>query len=387
MDDNKREELISAYLDGELDAAEHERTAKWIEEDPRAQKLLQELQGLQAAMRTLPQHRLEKNLMQPVLEQIDAQPAAALYSMVAADMQSEKVMCAMVPPQRALSEPAAIRHTSSELEKPLDHDRRRLYLWPAVAIAAAVLLMVFSSREPVEEDRSVARSDLGAGQESTVVEEATVPSPNLGVMESTLQRIELSPGAPGQQRSLAQARTGGAGGRPFAEKSAPVTEADEASEFNESLALASQDSQASAPETTQFLTTYLFKASAEIDIKSQLETLSRESSEVKVIDLGTAPHDASSSSLAAADYRVFDLYGDPEATYTLIEALKNVPGLTFSTQNRIRSEDFPIKSEKNKRAATKIERLKKNQAFAQPVPDCIRLIIIVPTSRSQPPKR
>ena len=78
MDENKREELISAYLDGELDAAEHERTAKWIEEDPRAQKLLQELQGLQAAMRTLPQHRLEKNLMQPVLEQIDAQPAAAL---------------------------------------------------------------------------------------------------------------------------------------------------------------------------------------------------------------------------------------------------------------------------------------------------------------------
>jgi hypothetical protein len=296
-------------------------------------------------------------------------------------------MCAMVPPQRALSEPAAIRHTSSELEKPLDHDRRRLYLWPAVAIAAAVLLMVFSSREPVEEDRSVARSDLGAGQESTVVEEATVPSPNLRVMESTLQRIELSPAAPGQQRSSAQARTGGAGGRPFAEKSAPVTEADEASEFNESLALASQDSQASAPETTQFLTTYLFKASAEIDIKSQLETLSRESSEVKVIDLGTAPHDASSSSLAAADYRVFDLYGDPEATYTLIEALKNVPGLTFSTRKVIRSEDFPIKSEKNKRAATKIERLKKNQAFAQPVPDCIRLIIIVPTSRSQPPKR
>tara|TARA_B110000116_G_C16623076_1_gene484675 strand:+ start:694 stop:846 length:153 start_codon:yes stop_codon:yes gene_type:complete len=50
VDENKREELISAYLDGELDAAEHERTAKWIEEDPRAQKLLQELQGLQAAM-------------------------------------------------------------------------------------------------------------------------------------------------------------------------------------------------------------------------------------------------------------------------------------------------------------------------------------------------
>ena len=386
MDENKREELISAYLDGELDAAEHERTAKWIEEDPRAQNLLQELQGLQTAMRELPRHRLENNLTQPVLEQIDAQPAAALYSMAAADIQPENIMYATAPAQHTLSEPAAIGHANFELEKPLDHDRRRLYLWPAVAIAVAVLLMVFSSRDPVEEDRSVARSDLGVGQESAASQEATTRPPSTAAIESKPQ-FKLQSAEPRSQRRMSLAKTNDLAGSSLAERVAPAAEAGEASEFNEPLAFADQDSQASASETTPLRTTYLFNASPEIDIKSQLETLSRESSEVKVIDLGTAPHDASSSAVAAADYRVFDLYGDPEATYTMIEALKNVSGLTFSTRKRLRSDDFPIKSEKNKRAGTKIERLEKNQVFAQPAPDCIRLIIIVPTSRSQSPKR
>lgn len=275
MEENKHEELISAYLDGELNAIEQERTVKWIAEDPRAQKLLEELQGLQEAVRELPRHRLENNLTQPVLEQIDAQPAEALYSMASADKQSEKIMCEMTPTMDALAAPAAISHARSEPEKPRGHDRRRLYLWPAVAIAAAVLLMVFSSREPVEEDRSVARSDLRVGQESAVPQETTARPPSTGAIESLPQQFKLRSAEPRAQRSLAQARTGDPGDRLFTEKVASTAEGGEELEFNQPSAFADQDSQASAPDIEHLLTTYFFNASAEIDIKSQLENLSK----------------------------------------------------------------------------------------------------------------
>ena len=386
MEENKHEELISAYLDGELNAAEQERTVKWIAEDPRAQKLLEELQGLQEAMRELPRHRLENNLTQPVLEQIDAQPAEALYSMASADMQPEKIMCEMAPTMDALAAPAAISHASSEPEKSLDHDRRRLYLWPAVAIAAAVLLMVFSSREPVEKARSVARSDLEVGQESAVPQEATARPLSTVAIESLPQQFKLRSAEPRAQRSLAQARTGDPEGSSFAQKVAPAAEGGEELEFNQPSAFADQDSQASAPDTEHLLTTYFFNASAEIDIKSQLENLSKESDEVKVVDLGSTTQDASFAE-KVTDYRVFDLYGDPEATHKVIEALKNVQGLTFSTRKRIHSEEFQNRSEKNKRPTTKFQRLEKKEAFPSPAPDCIRLIFLVPPSRSQPSKR
>ena len=43
MEDIKREELISAYLDGELDATEAARAEQWIAEDPQAKKLFEDL--------------------------------------------------------------------------------------------------------------------------------------------------------------------------------------------------------------------------------------------------------------------------------------------------------------------------------------------------------
>ena len=43
MENIKREELISAYLDGELDAIEAARTEQWIAEDPRAKKLFNDV--------------------------------------------------------------------------------------------------------------------------------------------------------------------------------------------------------------------------------------------------------------------------------------------------------------------------------------------------------
>ena len=42
MVDNKiQDELISAYLDGELNASERAQVAQWIENDPRARNVYQ----------------------------------------------------------------------------------------------------------------------------------------------------------------------------------------------------------------------------------------------------------------------------------------------------------------------------------------------------------
>ena len=62
MNDESREELISAYIDGELSADERARVERWLAEDPRLRQLHDELRGLGGALRSLPLHKLERDL-------------------------------------------------------------------------------------------------------------------------------------------------------------------------------------------------------------------------------------------------------------------------------------------------------------------------------------
>ncbi len=59
MNDRPREELISAYIDGELSSDERARVERWLAEDPRLRQLYDELRGLGDAMRSLERHTLE----------------------------------------------------------------------------------------------------------------------------------------------------------------------------------------------------------------------------------------------------------------------------------------------------------------------------------------
>ena len=71
MVDNKiQDELISAYLDGELNASERAQVAQWIENDPRARNVYQELRQLRESLRSLPPVKFDKNLKQYILNQI-----------------------------------------------------------------------------------------------------------------------------------------------------------------------------------------------------------------------------------------------------------------------------------------------------------------------------
>jgi anti-sigma factor RsiW len=67
MNDLPQEELLSAYLDGELTAAQRADVERRLAADPAAQQLLDELRALSSTLQSLPQERLRENLSRKVL--------------------------------------------------------------------------------------------------------------------------------------------------------------------------------------------------------------------------------------------------------------------------------------------------------------------------------
>lgn len=67
MNDPKQNELLSAYLDGELTAAEQAEVERLLDDDPAARQLLEELRALSVVLQTLPREELGKDLSEKVL--------------------------------------------------------------------------------------------------------------------------------------------------------------------------------------------------------------------------------------------------------------------------------------------------------------------------------
>jgi hypothetical protein len=120
-----REELIGAYLDGALDSEEHQQVTQMLSDDPAARKLLADFQKLRNDLRSLPNYELDVDLTDQVLGQL-AEIAAG-------------------PASSPSSEPAADRMVERG-------KRGRMFLWPAVAIAAALLVMIFSDEGPFKKE-------------------------------------------------------------------------------------------------------------------------------------------------------------------------------------------------------------------------------------------
>ena len=60
-------ELLSAYLDGELTAAEQAETERLLAASPAVRQLLDDLRALSAALQSLPQQKLGEDLSAQVL--------------------------------------------------------------------------------------------------------------------------------------------------------------------------------------------------------------------------------------------------------------------------------------------------------------------------------
>ena len=67
MNDPTQNELLSAYLDGELTADERAEVERLLEADPTARRALDELRSLSAALRALPRAKLDEDLNERVL--------------------------------------------------------------------------------------------------------------------------------------------------------------------------------------------------------------------------------------------------------------------------------------------------------------------------------
>ena len=68
---DNREELISAYVDGELSAEEQEQVMQLLRKDETAQQLYDEFQSLRSSLRSLPADPVDHAFSKEVLTRIE----------------------------------------------------------------------------------------------------------------------------------------------------------------------------------------------------------------------------------------------------------------------------------------------------------------------------
>lgn len=121
MNELPENELLSAYLDGELTADEHAQVEQWLAGSPAARQLLEEMRALRATLQALPAYKLDEDLSQRVLR-----------------LAERRMLEEPVQPVAAAPQPASVSSWSlgRRLRQP------RVWLWPAAAVAMAVALWI-----------------------------------------------------------------------------------------------------------------------------------------------------------------------------------------------------------------------------------------------------
>jgi hypothetical protein len=170
MKNQSENELLSAYLDGELTPAEKERAERLLADSPAARRTLGELRALAATLQSLPRQKLGVDLSEQVLQ-------AATQRKDAGDPSQRSV-------PRSGSRPLPPKIPGRFAGNP------RLIIWPAIILTVAVLLMVFNSdqrgsrpvaRGPDDKTQSGAPPVIIKGTPGET-KEHRIPAPLLGVV-------------------------------------------------------------------------------------------------------------------------------------------------------------------------------------------------------------
>ena len=132
-------ELLSAYLDGELTASEQADVEQLLAQSAAARQLVDELRALSATLQSLPAHKLEEDLSQEVLQIAGRRMLSVPREPAESADPSGAEAAGETPFWRAV-----LRRAVS----------RRNLAWSAVAVAAAILLMVMNPELPREERES-----------------------------------------------------------------------------------------------------------------------------------------------------------------------------------------------------------------------------------------
>ncbi len=184
MFDDLEDELLSAYIDGELTAEEETRVERLLAAEPRARQLVEELRALSSTLQSLPAYALGEDLSGRVLRRAEremlAEPARPLPRFHQVD-----------PPRRR--ERTVWRRVL----------RPRNFVWSAAAIAVAVLIMVWErppERRPGELAQRPAEGALGQLAGEPVIEAMEEPGPEtISPEEPGDGRAEPVPALPADQ--------------------------------------------------------------------------------------------------------------------------------------------------------------------------------------------
>lgn len=130
-----RHELISAYLDGEATPEERARVERLLAEDDKARRLHDELRALSATLQSLPRERLDEAFADQVLR------------------RAERTVLTQDPPRDEDDHHSGGGGWGGTWSFPFGRSARG-WAWAALAIAAALLVMIFSP----DQDAEVARN-------------------------------------------------------------------------------------------------------------------------------------------------------------------------------------------------------------------------------------
>ncbi|HEY2895153.1 MAG TPA: zf-HC2 domain-containing protein [Pirellulales bacterium] len=163
MERERQQEMVSAYLDGELAPDERAQVDQWLAESTELRQLRDDLLAMRASLRLLPNHKAPRDFSEVVQHEAigDAQGIA--------DGEEPNV------------KPASVGSLWAR-----GAGWRRL-AWPAIAIAAALLIMLFDNNR--EQPRQVAR----APQENLAFKQQ--PGKPRENRDEELERTELGRGA------------------------------------------------------------------------------------------------------------------------------------------------------------------------------------------------
>jgi negative regulator of sigma E activity len=227
------EEMISAYLDGELTIEQRRTVEQSMARDPRYGQLLQQLQSLRDGLNELPRHHLDENFAQRVLQRIESIPSEDAIHSVDGPSDHASARSADGPPDGS---PQLITVSRSR-------GWRRGLMWSALAAVAAAVVMLFAPETARvgnqvasvrERQEDAAPSDRLTPDQINRLGEPEFVAPQAPTVESDGDdsaddiRLQLAPPAAGDDKTVSE-QLSDAPGSPatsFREPSVPRQAAD-----------------------------------------------------------------------------------------------------------------------------------------------------------------
>lgn len=157
MSDLQENELISAYLDGELSGEERARVEQLLATNADARQLVDELRALSTTLQSLPAQKVGESLSDRVMRIAERRTLAG--SVVKTDEDTSADKEAHRPVRARTDWPRAFRR----LAQP------RTILWPAAAVAVAVVIMLSNRRGAEPQLEEVASAPRSGGATSSIV--------------------------------------------------------------------------------------------------------------------------------------------------------------------------------------------------------------------------